>query len=54
VLEQVCILYFSVNTGINTIIGWRGYTWGAVSTVAVGGMAAGAAFGIVRALEGAK
>ncbi|PVG01651.1 DUF125-domain-containing protein [Serendipita vermifera] len=34
--------------------GWRGYLWGAVSTVAVGGMAAGAAFGIVRALEGAK
>jgi len=31
--------------------GWKGYTWGAVSTLIVGGGAAGAAFGIVRALE---
>ncbi|KIM21045.1 hypothetical protein M408DRAFT_18489 [Serendipita vermifera MAFF 305830] len=34
--------------------GWKGYLWGAVSTVLVGGMAAGAAFGIVRALEGVE
>ena len=32
-------------------IGWKGYLWGAISTVLVGGMAAGAAFGIVRVLE---
>jgi hypothetical protein len=34
--------------------GWKGYLWGAVSTVTVGGLAAGAAFGLVRALEGAE
>ncbi|KAG9023089.1 hypothetical protein FS842_005845 [Serendipita sp. 407] len=39
-------------TGAGT--GWRGYLWGAVSTVMVGGMAAGAAFGIVRALQGVE
>ncbi|KAF8874828.1 Ccc1 family [Infundibulicybe gibba] len=32
--------------------GFRGYVWGAVSTLMVGGVAAGAAFGIVKALEG--
>jgi len=32
--------------------GWKGYTWGAVSTLMVGGAAAGAAYGIVAALEG--
>lgn len=32
--------------------GWRGYVFGAVSMLAVGGGAAGTAFGIVRALEG--
>ena len=37
-------------TGAGT--GFRGYLWGAASTVMVGGMAAGAAFGIVRLLEG--
>lgn len=31
--------------------GVRGYAWGAVSTMLVGGVAAGAAFGIVRLLE---
>jgi len=34
--------------------GWKGYLWGAISTVTVGGLAAGAAFGIVRALEGSE
>jgi len=32
--------------------GVSGYVWGAVSTLAVGGAAAGAAWGIVKALEG--
>ena len=31
--------------------GFKGYIWGAVSTLLVGGMAAGAAYGIVAALE---
>ncbi|GAA5831245.1 hypothetical protein JCM11251_007807 [Rhodosporidiobolus azoricus] len=33
-------------------IGWSGYTYGAISTLLVGGTAAAASFGIVRALEG--
>lgn len=32
--------------------GIRSYVWGAVSTLAVGGAAAGAAYGIVAAMEG--
>jgi len=32
-------------------VGVGGYVWGALSTLAVGGIAAGAAFAIVRALE---
>ncbi|EJD43141.1 DUF125-domain-containing protein [Auricularia subglabra TFB-10046 SS5] len=32
--------------------GFKGYAWGAVSTLAVGGTAAGAAWGVVKALEG--
>jgi vacuolar iron transporter family protein len=32
--------------------GIKGYIWGAVSTLLVGGFAAGAAYGIVKALEG--
>lgn len=31
--------------------GFGGYVWGAVSTMCVGGAAAAAAFGIVKALE---
>jgi len=31
--------------------GWKGYAWGAVSTLMVGGAAAGAAYGIVALLE---
>ena len=34
--------------------GAGGYIWGAVSTLLVGGFAAGAAFGIVRALEASE
>ncbi|CAK5267775.1 unnamed protein product [Mycena citricolor] len=34
------------------LAGAKGYVWGAVSTLLVGGVAAAAAFGIVRALEG--
>jgi VIT1/CCC1 family predicted Fe2+/Mn2+ transporter len=33
-------------------IGIGGYLWGAVNTLMVGGLAAGAAFGIVKLLEG--
>ncbi|PWN50802.1 membrane fraction protein [Violaceomyces palustris] len=33
-------------------VGTKGYIWGAVSTLGVGGLAAGASWGIVRALEG--
>jgi hypothetical protein len=33
--------------------GFTGYLWGAVSTLCVGGAAAGAAFAIVKALEAA-
>jgi VIT1/CCC1 family predicted Fe2+/Mn2+ transporter len=33
-------------------VGTKGYVWGAVSTLLVGGAAAGAAYGIVKALEG--
>ena len=32
--------------------GFKGYAWGAVSTLAVGGCAAGAAWAVVKALEG--
>jgi VIT1/CCC1 family predicted Fe2+/Mn2+ transporter len=33
-------------------VGAGGYIWGAISTLTVGGLAAGAAFGIVKLLEG--
>jgi len=58
------LLYSCIVTGIILLVfgavkqhvtgaegGVKGYIWGAVSTLAVGGGAAGAAFGIVRALE---
>ena len=35
-------------------IGWRGYTWSALSTLAIGGLAAGSAYGISRAIESSK
>ncbi|CCA75825.1 related to CCC1 protein (involved in calcium homeostasis) [Serendipita indica DSM 11827] len=54
ILTFVVLILFGVLkahiTGAGT--GWRGYLWGAVSTAMVGGMAAGAAFGLVRLLEG--
>jgi len=37
-------------TGAGT--GAKGYVWGAVSTLLVGGAAAGAAYGLVKILEG--
>ena len=59
------LMYSAILTGITLLIfgivkthvsgakgGWGGYVWGAVSTLAVGGAAAAAAFGIVKALEG--
>jgi len=59
------LLWSSILTGIVLLIfgfvkchvtgagkGWKGYTWGAVSTLMVGGAAAAAAYGIVAALEG--
>lgn len=62
---SVALIWSSVITGIVLLIfgavksrvtgagkGVSGVVWGAVSTLAVGGVAAGAAFGIVRALEG--
>lgn len=56
ILTLIVLLVFGVLkayiTGAAT--GWKGYVWGAVSTALVGGMAAGAAFGIVRALEGVQ
>ena len=61
---QIALIWSCVVTGIILLIfgavkarvtgagtGWRGYVWGAVSTLCVGGVAAGAAFAIVRALE---
>lgn len=65
-LKQVhtALMYSCIVTGIILLIfgavkthytgatgGWKGYLWGAVSMLAVGGGAAAAAFGIVRALE---
>ena len=62
---QVALIYSSIMTGIVLLVfgavkarvtgasqGPAGYAWGAFSTLMVGGIAAGAAFAIVRALEG--
>lgn len=61
---HVALLYSCVVTGVVLLIfgavksrvtgagsGASGIIWGAVSTLMVGGLAAGAAFGIVRLLE---
>ncbi|KAF8597533.1 DUF125-domain-containing protein [Ceratobasidium sp. AG-I] len=61
------LFYSCVVTGITLLVfgavkthytgatgGAGGYIWGAVSTLLVGGFAAGAAFGIVRALEASE
>ncbi|KAF7342152.1 hypothetical protein MVEN_01802900 [Mycena venus] len=62
---HVALIYSAVITGIVLLVfgavkarvtgagvGAGGYVWGAVSTLLVGGVAAAAAFGIVKALEG--
>lgn len=62
---QIALIHSCIVTGIVLLIfgavkarvtgagaGAGGYVWGAVSTLMVGGLAAGAAFGIVRLLEG--
>ncbi|KAE9403779.1 membrane fraction protein [Gymnopus androsaceus JB14] len=62
---QTALMYSCILTGIVLLIfgavkaqvtgasgGAGGIVWGAVTTLLVGGVAAGAAFGIVRALEG--
>lgn len=62
---QIALIYSCLITGIVLLIfgaikahvtgagiGPKEYVWGAVSTLLVGGIAAGAAFAIVRALEG--
>lgn len=62
---RVALIWSCVVTGVVLLIfgavkarvtgaggGMYGIVWGAVSTLLVGGLAAGAAFGIVRALEG--
>lgn len=63
-IAHVALIYSCVLTGIVLLIfgavksrvtgagtGASGVVWGAISTLLVGGIAAGAAFGIVRALE---
>ncbi|GLB40003.1 putative VIT family protein [Lyophyllum shimeji] len=62
---QIALIYSSIVTGIVLLVfgaikahvtgagvGPAGYVWGACSTLLVGGVAAGAAFGIVKAIEG--
>ncbi|EDR10487.1 uncharacterized protein LACBIDRAFT_325140 [Laccaria bicolor S238N-H82] len=62
---HIALVYSCIVTGIVLLIfgavkarvtgagtGAGGYVWGAVTTLMVGGIAAGAAFGIVKALEG--
>jgi len=62
---HVALIYSSIITGLVLLIfgavkarvtgaaqNPTGYVWGAFSTLMVGGVAAAAAFGIVRALEG--
>ncbi|KAF8752372.1 VIT family [Rhizoctonia solani] len=64
---RIGLLYSCIVTGITLLIfgavkthytgatgGTGGYIWGAVSTLLVGGFAAGAAFGIVHALEASE
>ncbi|EIW53349.1 DUF125-domain-containing protein [Trametes versicolor FP-101664 SS1] len=64
-IAHIALIYSCILTGIVLLIfgavkarvtgagaGAGGYVWGAVSTLLVGGAAAGAAYGIVAALEG--
>ncbi|KAF5345764.1 hypothetical protein D9758_011915 [Tetrapyrgos nigripes] len=48
----VLVLVTGAYTSNSTLGVWKGIVWGAVSTLLVGGLAAGAALGIVKALEG--
>ncbi|KAG8962860.1 hypothetical protein FRC00_008625 [Tulasnella sp. 408] len=61
---QTALIYSCIVTGVILLIfgavktyvtgatgGYRGYAWGAISMLLVGGGAAAAAFGIVKALE---
>ncbi|TDL27783.1 DUF125-domain-containing protein [Rickenella mellea] len=62
---HIALMYSALVTGITLLVfgavkthitgakgGVKGYVWGAVSTLCVGGAAAAAAYGIVAALEG--
>jgi vacuolar iron transporter family protein len=62
---QVALIYSIIITGVVLLVfgavkahitgagvGTYSYIWGALSTLLVGGVAAGASFGIVKALEG--
>lgn len=62
---HIALIYSCIVTGIVLLVfgavkaritgagaGARGYVWGAMSTLLVGGVAAGSAFGIVKFLEG--
>lgn len=62
---HIALIYSCIVTGIVLLVfgavkaritgagaGARGYVWGAISTLLVGGVAAGSAFGIVKFLEG--
>lgn len=53
-ITAVVLLVFGIFKTFFTgaAIGWKGYTYGAVSTLLVGGAAAAASFGVIRALEG--
>lgn len=48
----ILLIFGAVKTHVTGAQGGvSGYVWGAVSTLFVGGAAAGAAFGIVKAIE---
>lgn len=62
---HIALIYSAIITGIVLLIfgaikahvtgagrGTYSYVWGAVSTLLVGGVAAGAAFGLVKLVEG--
>lgn len=64
---QIALMYSCILTGAVLLVfgaikaqvtgasgGVGGIIWGAVTTLLVGGVAAGAAFGIVRVLEGSE
>ena len=53
-ITGVTLIFFGIAKAYYTgsKIGWKGYTKSAVSTLAIGGLAAGSAYGISKALEG--